>query len=115
MSDDRRLPEDWAAELGLVRAHPREARPVYAPVYRAAQALHYWDLDAYHAADGQRLTLTRAQFDAALQAPGRTGSNGRDCVPVLSALSPHAPPQVRALAESETTPAASGAPVTEES
>jgi hypothetical protein len=113
------LPEEWREldcpvqnvnQFGGVK---REGGHAYA-VHLAAAALHGWDLDAYHG-QGQRLTLTRAQYDAALRAVAsddnvkviereRTRRSGRVIkvnvrvrVPCAEALSKFAPQSVRDL------------------
>lgn len=98
MADEMKSPLEWALELGHVRAAPRDGRQVLSPTYRAADGLHHWSDDVFHAPPGHELRITRAEFEAALLAPGMHPRGLREPAPVLAALSPYAPPQVRALA-----------------
>jgi hypothetical protein len=108
MSEELKLPEEWAESLGHVSSAPRDGRRVYSPEYRAAAALHHWTDDAYHAS-GSRLRVTRAVFDAALIAPGVAPPGRREPAPVAEALSPCATAAVKAkairISAPTTTPA----------
>lgn len=119
-TDAKLLPEEWreldcpVQDVNQFGGVKREGGHAYA-IHLAAAALHGWDLDAYHG-QGQRLTLTRAQYDAALRAVEsddnvkeiereRTRRSGRVIkakvrvrVPCAEALSTFAPEPVKALA-----------------
>lgn len=103
MSDDLKLPEEWAEELGHVSKAPRDGRRVFSPAYRAADGLHHWNADAYHAPPDGRLRISRQVFEAALEAPRSMPQGMREPMPVAAAVSPYAPAAVKKLAAKGAT------------
>jgi hypothetical protein len=87
-AEQRLAPEEWCRRLGRGRELYRlGARAVWQPEWRhaAAVVLHGWHKHAHHA--GEPMQLTRAQYEAALEAAGP--SEGIPA-PHPAALSPHA-------------------------
>lgn len=94
MGDDTRLlPDECARAYGQARSAPMHVveDELLSPRHRAAAALHGWAEDAHHAPDDEhRLRLTRAEYEAALKAPGDCDQRGNPR-PFRPALSPYAP------------------------
>ena len=94
MSDDKKLPEEWATELGHVlpgptRRGPESPESYFDTDHAVASALHGWALDAHHY-QGDRLRLSRSDYEAALKAAQTCDAQGTPSrhLPALSRACP---------------------------
>lgn len=102
---EQRTPEEWAAPCGQrrkrsfedvvsrVNGKPFDVTGDFLDMHEAASVLHGWKLHEHHA--GEPLKLSRADYEAALAAAGKTNEAG-EYEPHPAALSPHRPKPVAA-------------------
>jgi hypothetical protein len=100
VQSDKRTPEEWTGPCGQRRSkrfedtvskiNGKEFDVIgdFLWEHEAASALHGWASHAHHA--GEPIKLTRADYEAALSAAGKTNTHG-EYEPHPAALSPHAP------------------------
>ena len=116
MSAETKRPTEWALELGQGQAkqiqgqqligddgQPVRSVVLFSTAHNAANGLHYWSHDDYHAPPGGELRITRAAYEAALKA-ALTYVPSKGHVPVREALSPYAHESVQASAVPMSAP-----------
>lgn len=105
---EKRAPEEWAGPCNqrrprrfedtssTVNGKPFDSIGLFLDRHDAAAVMHGWTLHEHH--EQKPFELTRADYEAAIEAAGKTDERGQP-IPHAPAMSPHAAPQFIAAAK----------------